>query len=81
MNRKSPSSRPLQCVFCFRRYKYESSRQAHVIQDHSSDIIADSLNQLKREQQAKPENDLKPMRVSVIKRLENYVHENITVSS
>jgi len=53
-----------------------------MIHDHSSDIIADAIQHLEKfrdnenEQQKKhqPDSKIKPMRVSVIKKLKNYVH-------
>lgn len=68
------TSRPLRCVFCFRRFKYDQSLQTHLLADHSSTISA--LNHLRNYSKAASEVEacqFAPRRVSVIKKLENYL--------
>ena len=63
MNNKLPSIRPLRCIFCFRRFKYETSRQEHMNFDHS-DVLYHLQkyrdNENEHHKKNKPDSNIKP---------------------
>mgnify|MGYP003729687459 FL=1 len=69
--------RPLKCVFCSRKFKYQACMIDHIRTDHM-EAVTHKLQQIRQRkiqialQQIKKYNQIKPVKVSVIKR--NHFH-------